>query len=35
MIYLSPRRVTLGANELTHVSRVTIDRTADLLAIEH
>jgi hypothetical protein len=35
MIYLSPRRVTLGSNELTHVSRVTIDRTADLLAVEH
>lgn len=35
MIYLSPRRVTLGAAELTHVSRVTIDRTADLLAVEH
>jgi hypothetical protein len=35
MIYLSPRRVTLGTTELTHVSRVTIDRTADLLAVEH
>lgn len=35
MIYLSPRRVTLGANELTHVSRITIDRTADLIAVEH
>lgn len=35
MIYLSPRRVTLGSLELSNVSRVTIDRTPDVLAVEH
>ncbi len=35
MIYLQPRRVTLAGQTLDHVSAVIIDRTADLLAVEH
>ena len=35
MIYLSPRRVTLGATDLTHVSSVTVDRAASVLTVEH
>jgi len=35
MIYLQPRRVTFAGQTLSHVSAVVIDRTADLLAVEH
>lgn len=35
MIYLTPKRVTLGAVELTHVASITLDRTPDLVNVEH
>jgi hypothetical protein len=35
MIWLQPRRVTIGGQELSHVGVVTVDRSADRVVVEH
>ena len=35
MIWLNPRRVTIGGAELGHVSLVSVDRTSDRVVVEY